>query len=158
MGKEDHETWTSTVILGSPAETFRARRTHVMFLGRFMVVVTGTGWQVGQCIIRPFGLVRGHDFPWPFNVLPRTLTFRALSLLSLISPIKGSWFPLFTLSIMRPLTQTVRHLPLCLLNGILRLINSTLSLSPLFSRLLLVVVLAGWSCQNDHYHGRPSGK
>lgn len=74
MGKEDHETWTSTVILGSPAETFRARRTHVMFLGRFMVVVTGTGWQVGQCIIRPFGL-EGPRFPVAFQCAPKNPHF-----------------------------------------------------------------------------------
>lgn len=141
----------------SPADIFPFCRTQ--FLKRFAVVVTGGG--VGQ-VHHPFScLVQGHDFSVQTMVFQRAPRNPHFSITSLFDhprhnfPIKGSRFP--SLSIMIPPTQSVRHLPRCLPNGILSFDIFHTTPRP-FPRLLSLIVLAGWSCQNDHCHGRPPGK
>ena len=146
--KEDNETWTKIVLLSVAlhlSDLQDARRVPEEVHGYV------DGWEWGSCIMRTFvraTISRG------FQCAPRNTT-------SLFdhphhnSLIKESRFP--SLSIMIPSTQSVWDLPRCLPNGILSfdIFDTT---SPPFPRLLLLIVLASWSCQNDHCHGRPPGK
>lgn len=61
---------------------------------------------------------------------------------------------------MLPLNQPIRRLRLCLPHGTLSLNNFTAPLAAnfLFSHLSSLIVLAGWSRQNAHYHDRAPGK